>query len=190
MIDEEGLYNSVQFTPHLLWNPNAMEHLGNNKAVDRLDFYLPFYRYLGKSNLYRSYFEEETSVVQRKKGFKSFERKWTSTQIDPFYKEFDHRAIDMFGQFLSDMKKEDIKVVLVVAPFYVEGQDILLNKETNMNVIRKYANDFSLTLLDYSESTLSYKKDYFYNHMHLNSRGAQQFSLELAIALKANQIGN
>ena len=182
---KEGLYNPNQFRPYLLWNTNAIDHMYGNQDVDPLDFFIPFYRYRGRINPYRKFLEEKQPIVNRKRGFKSFEKGWTGLDsIEPFYKKFDNKVLTMFEEFLFDMKSRDIKVILVVAPFYIEGQAFVINKDENMGIIQNIATNMSVPLLDYSQSYISYNKNFFYNNAHMNATGAQLFSKQLAEDLK------
>ena len=45
-------------------------------------------------------------------------------------------------------------------------------------------NKHSLTFLDYSYDSISFKKEYFYNSLYLNKTGAEIFTRQLAHDLK------
>ncbi|GAK93169.1 hypothetical protein JCM19298_1888 [Nonlabens ulvanivorans] len=186
-LEKEGLYNSNQFRPYMLWNRNSIEYLGDNEATSLLDFYIPFYRYAGRINPFRSFIEENSPIIEREKGFKSFSKEWKSQYVKPFHQKFDIETLNLFEEFLIDMKSENINVTLVVAPFYIVGQDIVLNKDENMSIISKIADEQSVLLIDYSKSYISYQKEYFYNNSHLNAKGARIFSLKLANDLKSSK---
>lgn len=189
--NREGLYNSIQFIRHTLWNANAIEYLGRKDSVNILDFYIPYYRYRGKENIFRNQFQENKKLdLARVKGFKSFNRVWVGKRIKPFNISIDDEVVQMMDNFLKEMKLENIQVTLVVAPYFIEGQNAVLNKNHYQKIIEKFSRDYSLSLLDYSQSKLSFNKEYFYNSMHLNSKGANLFSLQLARDLKKNNKKN
>ncbi len=74
---------------------------------------------------------------------------------------------------------------MVIAPFYIEGQDRITNKDEHLKVISSISQEYKLPLLDYTKDSLSYTQDLFYNNMHLNKKGAELFSSKLALDLKS-----
>jgi hypothetical protein len=64
--------------------------------------------------------------------------------------------------------------------------------ETNRREIfarfEELAARYGATLWDYSASTVSSRKEYFYNSQHLNAAGAAAFSDEFARALVASPL--
>ena len=185
LASNEGVYNSNQFKPYTLWNLNAMNHLGRLDSINRLDFFVPFFRYRGKNNLYREYFKKiKSSENKRKSGFRGSDKKWSNVNKQPFKIEIDLEVVEMLDEFLIDMKAQKINVIMVVAPYFIDGHNIVLNKRDHMGIIEKFAEEYSLPYLDYSNSALSHDKKYFYNNMHLNKKGARLFTLELANDIK------
>ena len=51
---------------------------------------------------------------------------------------------------------------MVIAPFYIEGQDRVTNKDEHLEVISSISQEYELPLLDYTQDSLSYTQDYPY----------------------------
>jgi lysophospholipase L1-like esterase len=53
-----------------------------------------------------------------------------------------------------------------------------------MDTLKSIATRFSIPYLDYSPDSLMYHKELFYNTTHLNKKGAEIFTRQLAADLK------
>jgi hypothetical protein len=98
--------------------------------------------------------------------------------------KFDANIKSQFNEFLSFCKKENIKVILVYAPEYFEVQPFYKNKNELINLCDESVKKYDCHFLDYSKSSLSYNRQYFYNSQHLNKYGSKLFSRDLGEKLK------
>ena len=51
---------------------------------------------------------------------------------------------------------------------------------------QQIADQYNIPILNYQYDSLSYDTNYFYNRLHLNRKGAEKFSRQLANDLKKN----
>jgi hypothetical protein len=96
--------------------------------------------------------------------------KWT---VDP-------QKVQTLTNLLEICKKNQIKVILVHSPEYLETGDFFLNRNEMLRQFRKIAQSFRVPFWDYSENPMCGNKGYFYNSQHLNHTGASIFSKFIA----------
>lgn len=75
-------------------------------------------------------------------------------------------------------------MILVFAPEYYEMQKLEKNRPEVFEQFRELATKYGVEFWDFSDSSLSRDHDYFYNSQHLNARGAELFSEEIARRLR------
>lgn len=68
---------------------------------------------------------------------------------------------------------------MVYTPEYIEGQEFTKNRSDIIQLFQEKSEQYQFPFLDYSNDTLSYDKQYFYNAMHLNKTGAELFTDKL-----------
>ena len=56
----------------------------------------------------------------------------------------------------------------------------MFNRDEVINRYKTTLQKYNLSLLDYSEDTISYQQKYFYNTTHMNNKGADVFTKELS----------
>ena len=142
-----------------------------------------FFNFVGKTAL--------SDTTTKFKGYKGNSYAWNQ-DFEKFKKRFpkgakyrfDKEVLRQFEEFLVFCKKENIKVFLVYAPEYYEIQKYYKNKEELMKLCCESALKYDCHFLDYSEDSLCYDRQYFYNSQHLNKRGAEAFSLILSQKIK------
>lgn len=149
-----------------------------NKIFSPYYLYLPFYRFHTEHK--NDFFYENDTIFY--KGFHASDRKWDAVDIDgldtiKFRREI--KAINMLNDFLSDCKGNNIAVILVHSPFYYKGYELLHNHDDLIDLFKTIADYNQVPFLDYTKDPISYDTLYFYNNMHLNSRGADLFTLRL-----------
>lgn len=88
-----------------------------------------------------------------------------------------------FGLALQDINSQanHSKVFLVWAPIYEERLEISKTIiDVYKNKLRAFADlNTNIHFIDYSDSSFSYQRDYFYDSFHMNKTGATKFSMEL-----------
>ncbi len=75
-------------------------------------------------------------------------------------------------------------MILVYSPEYVEMQHLEKNRGEIFLHFRELAEKYGAEFWDYSDSPLCSNRDFFYNSQHLNARGAELFSEDVARRLR------
>ena len=176
-------YSREQFLP-FVHKPEMKEILED----EPLSWYdkIPVLRYKGFSNAISICInilvgERTGETVQ--KGYKGNDWPWNGAMLnkmDSITFKPDERSLKMFVDYVAQAKQEDIEMVFVYAPFYYEGLNLYTNLDECYALFDSIATVYSVPILDYSYSNLSYDKSYFYNATHLKKVGAELFSAQLA----------
>ncbi|GGG28041.1 hypothetical protein GCM10011344_31060 [Dokdonia pacifica] len=177
------LYNETQFLPYMLFNFEFYNKFKTYEGVNLAKTTIPFYRYLGDVDLYKKLFNE--SHVYRVKGYRAFDKEFENGKNTSIEIKVYAEVVASFKKFIEELKEEDIGLTLVIAPFYIEGQDRVTNRREHLEVISSISKEYGIPLLDYTQDSLSFDKNLFYNNMHLNKTGAELFSTRLALDLKS-----
>jgi hypothetical protein len=190
----EELYESNQFLPDMLWNNDIYNATKGYKGFNFLDYSVPLLRYYGmKDELVRAMeiaISPRNNYIERVRGYEGKDLKWNSNFKDAIakiksYKIVFHKESEaLFEQFLQECAQKNIKIVFVYAPEYIEGQKFIENRA---EVIDRYVNlskKYDIPFYDYSQDSISFDKQYFYNALHLNRTGAELFTSKLIKQLK------
>ena len=73
---------------------------------------------------------------------------------------------------------------------YYELQQLIPEKDSVDTILKNLAVQNNVQFWNYSNDTLSYDKKYFYNSMHLNTKGAEIFSKTLAKNIESYLLQN
>ena len=179
------LYAISQFLPYILWNKNFTDYTKTFTGFNSFDYYLPLTRYQGRfgdvlpvfTNLFRS-----SSEKYRYKGYRGMDAGWNSNlekakaEMEYYTVVFDSATIKLFQQFMEECKNLGIGLTLVYSPEYIDGQKFVMNRQEIIDLCNKLTENSNVVFIDYSDSELCYKKDFFYNALHLNSKGADRFT--------------
>ena len=129
--------------------------------------------------------------VEKEKGFTNENYKWDGTfeqfkaqYPKGYYMPVEKKVIEDLSSFISQTKKEGIQIIMVYSPEYVEGQRLILNRDSIVNIYMDISNKMNVPFLDYSSHPICYDKSCFYNSTHLTLDGAIQFSELLCSDLK------
>lgn len=183
-LQRKDLLHQEQFLPYMLFNYEFYHRFKTYEGVSLAKTTIPFYRYLGDVDLYKELLNESHSY--RVKGYKGIEKEFKeSISLKPFKVDFDQQVLQDFVDFIEEIKKENIQLTLVITPLYIKGQDRIINIDKHLTIIDSISKEYELPLLDYTKDTINFDKELFYNNMHLNKRGAEQFSARLAEDLKS-----
>lgn len=191
----KDLYQSEQFLPYMLYNTTIKKYTKDYIGFNESDYYIPLLRYAGRSRLLtyiasREYSTYSNGSPYRKKGYRGFDKKWDS-KIDSLLAsgekyeiDIKQESLELFEQFLKECIDNNIKVTLVYAPEFVDGQSFVSNREAVMRYYNTMSQKYNLSFLDYSQDRISFQKDNFYNANHLNYKGSQLFSTKISEDLK------
>lgn len=198
LVNRNGLYKKEQFYPYLNEN-HIYEATQDYKGLNWFDYNLPLIKYRTDPEYLIKGFLEFFSLYHftndKYKGFEAQKREWGNS-FKKFHNEnkngieqkVNEDILLLFDTFLKKCKENNIQVLLVYPPEYIEAQRLYTNREEIIKIYREFAIKYNFYFLDYSDSFLSYKNKYFYNSQHLNKNGAVKFSNILAEDLKKYKI--
>ena len=188
------LYNPDQFLPYMLWNSNIQEYTSSYVGYNTFEYYLPLLRYSGKSNALKTIIKNffiKSSKSYRNNGFLGMDREWNNDldkakeNKDTYEIKLDSTSITLFEKFINECKINDIELIFVYTPEYIDGQNFVANRNDIIQIYRDMSTKYSIEFYDYSNDSLCFDKKNFYNASHLNNTGAEIFTKTLASDLKA-----
>lgn len=193
----KDLYEQNQFLPYMLWNKTIKNYTESYLGYSSLDYFIPVIRYYGRRSALAAsisvLLNKDGKMKYRHKGFKGMNNKWGDFKnpneiVESYEAVIDTASVRLFEQFILECKKSNIKLILTYTPEYIEGQELVSNRNEIINMYKDFAKKYNLLFLDYSGSELSYNKNLFYNSGHLNSKGADVFTRILAHDIKKSEL--
>jgi hypothetical protein len=159
--------------------------------------YIPLYKNtVVDHTYYKAAFDGWKSHILRKPAqdsLQGFVPKYSSWQPDEdaavdamkaFDIPIDRSVIVDYVKVINEVQEKGKRVVIILPPCY----ERLYREKTDFKPLRKVLDSISRStgavFLDFSQSAISTSKSYFYNTSHLNFRGSQIFSKQLADSLK------
>jgi hypothetical protein len=187
-----NLYNLDQFLPYMLWNHNINRFTRTFEGFSDFDYFVPFVRYSDSRNSIKKTFKSKLSVNTklRYKGFRGYEMAWNEDlskakkETAEYIFKPDEPTQELFEQFINECRENNIELILVYSPEYIEGQKFVTNRDEMINLFKHFSKKHNLLFLDYSGDDIGKEKKYFYNSQHLNSTGADLFTKILICDLK------
>lgn len=198
LVKRDDLFQMEQFLPYMLYNKELQHWIGSYKGFSSYDFNIPLVRYYGQYKTMGKIFKtvvtgNRATSNDRALGFAAKNLPWTDdlvkarAQFPDYRVEVDSASLALFDSYLKECINEGIAIVLVYTPEYIEGQDFVKNRAEVMNIFSSLAARYSIPFLDYSDDSISYKKEYFYNASHLNGTGARLFTSRMVHDIKKNE---
>lgn len=182
------LYNKNMLLPFMLWNKQVEDAALTYEGFSKADFIIPFYRYIGQFDAIKSgvkyYIKPDDRF--RYKGYKGMDREWNSdldnakSQVGAYEVHTDSTSVVLFQDFIKECKQDSITLVLVYTPEYIGGQNFVKNRNEIMDMYSKWSKEYNVPFLDYSNDSICYHKEYFYNTLHMNRKGSELFTKKLA----------
>jgi len=194
----EELYNSEQFLPYMLWNKDIKNATISYKGFSTLDYEIPLIRFYGNhdavENSIRYFTGHLSNPITRIRGYQGREENWNSdfdnakSTMKSLEIKLDNPTIILFENFLKECKSNNIKLIFVYTPEYIEGQKFVSNRAQIMELYNRYSKEYEIPFYDFSNDSISYDKKYFYNASHLNKVGSQIFTKKLIDTLKCSNV--
>ncbi|WP_125047620.1 hypothetical protein [Pontibacter arcticus] len=143
--------------------------------------YVPFYSFtFFNNNYYKEIFDSNNVKGDPLKGFYPENNVWEAGDSKSAIKyKIDLESIERFRRVVQKINLKERKVILILAPIYIEGQKQI----TNLNQIREIYKSLAGAeniFMDFTESNICNRKELFYNNTHLNIAGADLFSKEFS----------
>ena len=154
---------------------------------------LPMYRYRGDYKLMALGLDELLHIHHDRKGnyYKGYSNEnaqWGGCNLERVLSrgkiqgQANPQAIELLERFLQETHSEGIPVVFVYAPLYKKLKDNLEEEKTR-KAYHDLSQKYGIPLLDFSEMDFCTDTSYFMNGHHVNRKGAERFSMELAYAI-------
>ena len=126
--------------------------------------------------------------MQLDKGIKYYKGFWGSPlRWDPNYKpekpialDFDESGFEIVDKIVDLCKSKNCKLLFVYPPVYKDFHKVTLNYAHVNLELQNYAQKKQIPYFNYTTMDICNSKEYFYNIQHLNHKGANIFSTELA----------
>ena len=182
MVDDDIDHRFVPFYPFL----KKRKYLA---GASILMTYIPLYRYYyWKDELllrgWQAFFKNHP-VINRK-GFFETDLEWDGTRLrnilqqDSLVAGKNPEAIELFDSYLSHCKENNIQIIIVLAPMYVEASDYVKDKVEVKNIYRSLSEKYDIPFIDYSTGSINSDTTYFFNSTHVNKKGSIFYSTKLA----------
>ena len=188
------LYQQEQFLPYMLWNTDIQQYTSSYIGYKKIDYYMPLIRYAGKSSslkdAFSNFVNNGPAKQYRYRGYKGMEKEWTNdlenakSQKPNYEVQLNNESIKLFHEFVLKCIAQNIELILVYTPEHIDGQKYVSNRKKIISIYKQISKENKLLFLDFSGDEICYKKEFFYNSMHLNKKGAEIFSKKLAEQVK------
>ena len=181
------LIDKEQYYPFMFGNKNMQKYLSYYDGINVYDFYIPILRYIGSPKVLRdiAYDIFNPSIQNnpyRKKGYRGMDAEWNiesdkiRNKMQPYRLQIEKDDLNTFELFLRECSENKSKCIFVYSPHYIEGQQLVLNKDSILNIYHELSEKYNVPFFDYSKDSLSYNKKYFYNSSHLNIEASRLFT--------------
>ena len=191
----KDLHDPDQFLPYMLNNSLVENATSTYDGYKFLDYHVPLFRYYGKIEQLmravvlsiRPYYFTPDRVL----GYEAINQDWNSEVWEknkknraPSNNSIDPQSVKLFETFLNECKTLGIRIILVASPEFYEGQHYVTNRKEIFTIFELMSSKYNIPFLDYSNDSISYKTEYFYNSQHLNNYGSDLFTRNLVVELK------
>lgn len=175
-------YEREQFFPYF-FDDSIKKAVAKDEKINFMERYLPVYRYIGYNDLILAGLEVkeywDKAIIE--KGYFGMNKTWEGTKIPETITYFqDSLALLFFDKYLEKSQSEGIQVLFVHAPIYIAATEIIDNIEGMYQMYDSIACKYGIPILDYTHFPINNDTTYFYNATHLNKRGAEHFTKQLA----------
>ena len=178
-------YDQYQYFPYFR-DPDIRHMVIPYEQFTLADRTLPFYRY-ANFGTQRLFSNKHVSI----KGYCSRERDWNVAPLERgVWTDYsaDPRTLKMFEQFLAQASAEGIQVIFVHAPIFAGLTAQQQGLDTMWDIYRRLATQYHIPILNYQNDTICSDTTCFHNRTHLNRKGAELFSRQLANDLKKGHL--
>ena len=194
LTDRGNLFNSDQFLPYMLFDETIQTNTNDYNFFSGWDFKVPMVRFFGKSRAMlhagKLLFIKQPDTIGRINGYQAQRTSWNTDleiarkNLSKYKIEMDSSVLSLFKRYLQECIDQEITIIFVYTPQYIEGQQFIQNKEHILDVYRSLSNEYHIPFLDYSDDPICLSKSYFYNSGHLNKVGSELFTRKLGHDLK------
>jgi hypothetical protein len=179
----------------MLWNKIFYDNMEKYNGYSYFDYKIPLLRYYGKLDAIKKAIKmvvfSKNIAAERVKGYQGQNTSWNSDfdeakkNMKKYVAEPDSQTLNLFDNYLKECKEQNIEVILVYSPFYIEGQEFIDNQNQIIDIYKILAQKYDLLFLDFTNDEICFDKQYFYNASHMNRTGAELFSRKLCGQIKS-----
>lgn len=172
-------FQREQYFPYLA-NVYMRKLIIDQEPFSLMELYLPMYRYYfqGVSKLLREAMEIENTY----KGYHAHDLEWDGEEfakVKTVMFESLQNVVDEFDVFLSDLQRDDVKVIFVCSPIYIGVTEMTVNLSEFYDFRKHFSEKYGIPVLDYINDPICTDTTCFYNATHLNKKGAELFTTKL-----------
>lgn len=187
----KSLYQYEQFLPHMLNGHFVYEDLEQFNYFKRSDFQFPLVRYLGNFKTFAKLFRinKYHDTLIRDHGFLPSESSWNGSfeamlkrrksNITPISEQ----VVSKFDSLISFCQRNNINLITVYSPEYYEVYKVWNDYEPYKQEVKEIVLSRNIPLIDFTNDSICFSKDNFYDSQHLNQKGASEFSKQLIDSL-------
>ena len=151
---------------------------------------LPMYRYRGDYKLMSIALMELLHIHHDTKGnyFKGYSnsnKNWNGEKLENVIRKgkvkcrSNLQVVSLLEELLENAQRDSLNVVFVYAPLYCKLKENLDEEQSNA-LYQDLSKRYGIPILDFSDMEISGYTDYFVDANHVNAKGAELFSIELA----------
>ncbi len=181
-------FEREQFLPYFDLG-NLYNEICEEDGFSWADKNIPFLRYVGYKDVIFEGLQLHNDLVrcpnEYNKGYKGNEAKWKQDYaytVDSLKFSYESEQAMRFENFMKELYIDSIKVVLVFGPVYRgSGEDVVTKEEQRMyDYFMGQASLYDFPVLNYMQLDMCKHKDYFYNATHINQKGSDIISIQIA----------
>lgn len=161
------------------------------------NYIIPFTKYISNKNFITGlmeFFHIKHYTTNKVKGYEGQLLDWDNSfddfklvHKDGYHTILSQECMREFEIFVQELKDRNIQLILTWSPQYYEAKELSLDRQEALSFYQSLVQKYNVSFLDYSEDSICYNKDYFYNSQHMNKKGAELFTEKLAKDIKLLQ---
>ena len=141
----------------MLFNKQIEAATDSYKGFNYFDYHIPLIRYYGKYEAFgtaiKCFSGRLSNPVYRIKGYLAKEESWNhdfdraKLKMKKYKITLDSNTIALFEQFLKECKRDNIKLIFVYTPEYIEGQKFVANRTSIFKTFSKYSKKYEILFI-------------------------------------------
>lgn len=183
-LDEPAIYQAIRAVYPDAWKWKYIPLYGYTAVDMNFDWLLGLRGLVGldpREDHYRGFRPRSGGWTEDFDNFRRSNPDGVTIQVEP-------RAVRDFEELIAVCHQEGIPLLLVYSPEYRQMQLMERDRRQIFQRFQEICRRNRIPLWDYSESPLSADRTYFVNSQHLNTLGAEVFSLDLARHLASSNL--
>lgn len=162
--------------------------------------HVPMYRYRGDPKLIGIGLMELLRIRHDTKGhyykgYSNYDSAWNGERLEAMLQKgsikdaSNEKAVGLLEDLLVQARNDNLPVVFVYAPLYKKLKDNL-DERVSRTIYQELSSKYDIPIIDLSGMSICSDTDYFKDANHLNSKGAELFSVALSHSIDSLGILN